>query len=183
MLGTFIDGRAETGTGQQVELVDPSTGEAFESFAEASAADVDRAVRSAAAAFPDWSARTPGDRATILAKVADALAEASDLVDLEVRETGKPRTVFADGELPFGLDNLRFFAGAARSLDGTGAGQLHLWLHVPDGPAAAGRRGRHRPVELPLHHGHLEARPRARRGQHDGAEAGSRNSLLDPAAR
>ncbi len=124
MFGNFIDGTAETGTGEPVDLVDPSTGEAFETLVQSSLDDVDRAVAAAAAAYPDWSARTPGDRATILAKVADALAEASDLVDLEVRETGKPRTVFADGELPFGLDNLRFFAGAARSLEGTGAGQL-----------------------------------------------------------
>jgi betaine-aldehyde dehydrogenase len=124
VLGTFVDGRPEAGTGVPVDLVDPATGDAFASFTQASVADVDRAVRSAAAAFPAWAARTPGDRATVLAAVADALAQAGDLVDLEVRETGKPRPVFADGELPFGLDNLRFFAGAARSLDGTGAGQL-----------------------------------------------------------
>src|SRR5215207_1819896 len=124
MLGTFIDGRPTAGTGEPVDLVDPATGEAFASLTQASVGDVDRAVRSAATAFPHWSARTPGDRAAVLAAVADALAAAADLVDLEVRETGKPRSVFADGELPFGLDNLRFFAGAARSLDGTGAGQL-----------------------------------------------------------
>jgi betaine-aldehyde dehydrogenase len=124
MLGTFIDGRAETGRGEPVELVDPSTGDAFETLVQASVGDVDRAVAAAAAAYPAWSARTPGDRATILGKVADALAQASDIVGLEVRETGKPRPVFADGELPFALDNLRFFAGAARSLEGTAAGQL-----------------------------------------------------------
>jgi betaine-aldehyde dehydrogenase len=94
------------------------------SFAQASVADVDAAVAAAHAAFPEWAARTAGDRATVLARVADALAATEDLVDLEVRETGKPRSVFADGELGFGVDNLRFFAGAARSLEGSGAGVL-----------------------------------------------------------
>jgi betaine-aldehyde dehydrogenase len=124
MFGLFIDGRQEQGSGEFLDLVDPATGDVSGTLTQASPGDVDRAVASAAAAYPAWAARTPGDRALVLAKVADALAEATDLVDLEVRETGKPRPVFADGELPFGIDNLRFFAGAARSLEGTGAGLL-----------------------------------------------------------
>ncbi|MBF4769755.1 aminobutyraldehyde dehydrogenase [Nocardioides agariphilus] len=124
MHGCFIDGRPEQGHGEQVELLDPASGAVTATFEQGSVADVDRAVRSAADALPGWSARTPGERALVLAQVADALAAAEDLVDLEVRETGKPRAVFADGELPFGIDNLRFFAGAARSLEGSSAGQL-----------------------------------------------------------
>ncbi len=124
MDGVFVDGQRQPGAGVVAELVDPATGVAWESIAQASTEDVARAVESAAAAYPSWAARTPGDRALVLARVADALAAASDLVDLEVRETGKPRAVFADGELGFGVDNLRFFAGAARSLEGTGAGVL-----------------------------------------------------------
>ncbi len=125
--GTFIDGRLGPGTGETTELVDPATGGTTATFAQGSVADVDRAVAAASAACAEWAARTPGERAQVLAKVADALGEAgnaADLVDLEVRETGKPRAVFADGELPFGIDNLRFFAGAARSLEGSAAGQL-----------------------------------------------------------
>ncbi len=124
MDGIFVAGGRRPGSGVVTELRDPATGEVTASFAQASAADVDTAVAAAHAALPAWAARTAGDRATILSRVADALAAADDLVDLEVRETGKPRSVFADGELGFGVDNLRFFAGAARSLEGSGAGVL-----------------------------------------------------------
>jgi betaine-aldehyde dehydrogenase len=124
MDGIYVDGQRCAGSGEVIELLDPATGEVTTSFAQASVADVDAAVAAAHAAQPAWAARTAGDRATILARVADALAVADDLVDLEVRETGKPRSVFADGELGFGVDNLRFFAGAARSLEGSGAGVL-----------------------------------------------------------
>ncbi|HEX6151571.1 aminobutyraldehyde dehydrogenase [Nocardioides sp.] len=124
MDGIFVDGQRRTGSGEVVELADPATGSATASFAQASVSDVDAAVAAARAAFPEWAARTPGDRALVLSRVADALAAAEDLVDLEVRETGKPLPVFAEGELPFAIDNLRFFAGAARSLEGSGAGVL-----------------------------------------------------------
>lgn len=124
MHGTFIDGSLTPGGGAAIDLVDPATGEITSTLVQGIAADVDRAVAAASAAFPAWSSRTPGDRAQVLTRVADALSGAGDLVDLEVRETGKPRAVFADGELPFAADNLRFFAAAARSLDGTGAGRL-----------------------------------------------------------
>ncbi|MCB0908419.1 MAG: aminobutyraldehyde dehydrogenase [Nocardioidaceae bacterium] len=122
--GVFVDGVRRPGSGEPASLVDPATGHVSAIVSQASVADVADAVAAAAAAYPSWAARTPGDRATVLARVAEALAAATDLVDLEVRETGKPRAVFADGELPFGVDNLRFFAGAARSLDGSGAGVL-----------------------------------------------------------
>ncbi len=124
MHGTYTHGAFEVGGGDPITLVDPSSGRESKTFTQSSIEDVDRAVRAAAAAFPDWAARPPGERALALARVADALEDARDLVDLEVTETGKPVAVFADGELPFGVDNLRFFAAAARSLDGTGAGQL-----------------------------------------------------------
>jgi len=124
MDGIFVAGRRRPGSGEVIELVDPATGVATASFAQASASDVEAAVAAAHAALPEWAARTAGDRASVLSRVADALATAEDLVDLEVRETGKPRSVFGDGELSFGVDNLRFFAGAARSLEGSGAGVL-----------------------------------------------------------
>lgn len=124
MTGLLIDGVAAEGSGIAVDLYDPATGGHAETVRQASLADVDRAVDSARQALAGWSARTAGERAAILFAVADALAADPQLVDIEVRQTGKPRSVFADGELPFGLDNLRFFAGSARSLDGTGAGIL-----------------------------------------------------------
>ena len=124
MHGIFVDGQRRPGTGEVAELRNPADGQVTASFAQASGADVSAAVAAAHAALPGWSARTPGDRALVLSRVAEALDAATDLVDLEVRETGKPRPVFADGELPFAIDNLRFFAGAARSLEGSGAGVL-----------------------------------------------------------
>lgn len=141
MAGVFIDGRLADGTGTEIELIDPATGQVTAVIRQAAEADVDRAVDAARAAGPDWAARTPGERAEILTRVAEALAAASDLVDIEVRETGKPRAVFADGELPFAVDNLRFFAGAARSLAGTGAGILSagytsMLIHRPVGVVA-----------------------------------------------
>ncbi|RXZ40574.1 aldehyde dehydrogenase family protein, partial [Agromyces binzhouensis] len=79
----------------------------------------------ARAAQPDWAAKTPGERSLALLRLADAIeADAEHLATLEVEDSGKPWTTAFDGELPFAIDNLRFFAGAARSLDGTGAGSL-----------------------------------------------------------
>ncbi|WP_370614335.1 aminobutyraldehyde dehydrogenase [Mumia sp. Pv 4-285] len=123
--GTFIDGAPREGTGDEITLTDPATGEATVRFRQASAADVDEAVAAARAAFGSWSRRTAGERARILLRLADLLDDnAAALTELEVADSGKPTAVFADGELPFATDNLRFFAGSARSLEGSGAGVL-----------------------------------------------------------
>ncbi|MFD1827608.1 aminobutyraldehyde dehydrogenase [Mumia zhuanghuii] len=123
--GAFVDGVARASTGDEVVLVDPATGEETVRFAQASLADVEAAVAAASAAFGAWSRRTAGDRARVLLRLADLLeANADALTALEVADSGKPTAVFADGELPFAADNLRFFAGSARSLEGSGAGVL-----------------------------------------------------------
>ncbi len=125
MDGLFVDGVLRPGRGSKAVLVDPATGRTVDQVQEASVLDVDVAVASAAAAFPAWSKRTAGERARVLLRLADLLEEhADELTELEVAETGKPVPVFRDGELPFAADNLRFFAGAGRSLEGTGAGVL-----------------------------------------------------------
>jgi betaine-aldehyde dehydrogenase len=83
------------------------------------------AITGAKAAFKQWSQMTPAQRSAALLKFADAIAaDSAQLTELEVRESGKPVAVFRDGELPFAIDNLKYFAAAARSLDGTGAGVL-----------------------------------------------------------
>ena len=106
-------------------IVDPATGTVVARIADATIADVDRAVARARAALGAWGERTPGERAAVLLRWADLVeADADALVALEVQQTGKPVTVVRDGELPFAVDNIRFFAGAARSLAGTGAGRL-----------------------------------------------------------
>jgi betaine-aldehyde dehydrogenase len=121
----FIDGRPVEGLGGRRELVDPSTGAVIAEMGDCSPAQVDDAVRAAAAAQAGWAALTPGERARSMLRLADLLeARAADITALEVAESGKPVSTMRDGELPFALDNLRFFAGAGRSLEGTGAGQL-----------------------------------------------------------
>ena len=86
--------------------------------------DVDRAVAAAKRAFPGWAATTPGERAAAILKLADLLEEhAEELADLESADAGKPRGVFLEDEMPFLCDNLRFFAGAGRVLEGKSAGE------------------------------------------------------------
>ena len=124
-LGTHIGGEARSGTGDVTVLVDPATGAQHDSFAQGSPADVARATTSAEGAFAEWSRRTPGERARVLLRLADLMeGDSETLTRLEVEDSGKPLAVFADGELPFAADNLRFFAGSGRSLEGSGAGLL-----------------------------------------------------------
>ena len=105
------------------ELINPATGQAVAAIADTPVEQVSVAVGRARRAFSQWSQLTPGERARVLLRLADLVeADAEELTRLEVEETGKPAAVFRDGELPFAADNLRFFAGAARSLDGSGAG-------------------------------------------------------------
>ncbi|HWH92931.1 MAG TPA: aminobutyraldehyde dehydrogenase [Baekduia sp.] len=107
------------------ELVDPATGAVVDTVADSTVADVDRAVAAARAALGHWGAATPGERAAVLLRWADLVdVHADELTALEVADTGKPVATMRDGELPFATDNIRFFAGAARSLAGTGAGRL-----------------------------------------------------------
>jgi betaine-aldehyde dehydrogenase len=81
-------------------------------------------VRAARAAFDGWAATTPGDRALALLKLAGAIEEhADELADLESADAGKPRKAFYEDEIPFMVDNLRFFAGAARCLEGRASGE------------------------------------------------------------
>ncbi|WP_197377532.1 aminobutyraldehyde dehydrogenase [Mycolicibacterium baixiangningiae] len=123
--GRFHRGRRIPGSGAERVLVDPANGKATASCSEATVAEAAKAVEAAAEAFPEWSGRTAGERARALLRWADLIdAHAAELTALEVAETGKPEAVFRDGELPFGTDNLRFFAGAGRSLEETGAGML-----------------------------------------------------------
>lgn len=123
--GVFIDGQSRPGTGDVRTLVNPANDAVIVSVQQAGLDDVMQACRSAAQAQHTWAQATPAQRGEVLLRWADAIAaDADQLVDLEVAETGKPRAVFAEGELPFGLDNLRYFAGAARSLDGSGSGHL-----------------------------------------------------------
>ncbi len=121
----FVGGESvDTIDGATSELVNPSTGEVFATAAVSSAADVDQAYRAAARAFEGWRDSTPSERQRALLTIADALeAHADELVALESENTGKPIPVTAVEEIPPMIDQIRFFAGAARVLDGRSAGE------------------------------------------------------------
>jgi betaine-aldehyde dehydrogenase len=109
----------------QRALVNPATGLQFAVVADSTANDVDRAVLAAATAGREWGSATPSARSLVLLRLADLVERhADELSRLDVEETGKPWTVMRDGELPFAVDNLRFFAASARSLHGTAAGEF-----------------------------------------------------------
>lgn len=123
--GRFHRGQRTPGSGGERVLVNPADGQSTATVSEATVDEARQAVAAAGEAFPEWSARTAGERARTLLRWADLIeANAGELTALEVAESGKPEAVFRDGELPFALDNLRFFAGAGRSLEETGAGLL-----------------------------------------------------------
>lgn len=125
VLHNFVAGEAVAPVdGRYEDLIDPSTGEVFASAPVSGAEDVDRAMRAAAAGFEQWRETTPGDRQRALLKFADAVeARADELVALESQNTGKPLGLTASEELPPAVDQIRFFAGAARLLEGRSAGQ------------------------------------------------------------
>ncbi|QKV79472.1 aminobutyraldehyde dehydrogenase [Amycolatopsis sp. Hca4] len=107
-----------------LDLTDPATGEVFGTSPVAGQSEVDAALEAAAQAFATWRRSTPAQRQLALLKIADALeARAAEFADLEVRETGKIRSVVLEEEIPECVSALRFFAGAARHLEGTAAGE------------------------------------------------------------
>src|SRR6266487_3838647 len=117
--GEWVDA-VEGGT---MEVINPATGETIAEVPRGTQADVDRAVEAAKKALPEWLETTPGERAELLLKLADALDEhADELAELESRNVGKPLS-YAKDELPVCSDNIRFFAGAARVLEGRSAGE------------------------------------------------------------
>jgi betaine-aldehyde dehydrogenase len=124
-LKNFIDGEfVDPAEGQTEPVLNPATGEVIAHAPLSSAADVERAVAAARHAFPAWSTATPGERSLALLKLADAIeAHAEELSELEADNAGKPIAAFRDDEIPFMVDNLRFFAGAARNLEGRAAGE------------------------------------------------------------
>jgi betaine-aldehyde dehydrogenase len=121
----FIGGElVESTDGRRADLVDPTTGEVFGSAPLSGEADVDAAYRAAAAAFETWRDTTPAERQRALLRFADAIEERADeIVAVESQNTGKPLGITRDEEIPPSLDQLRFFAGAARLLEGRSAGE------------------------------------------------------------
>jgi 1-pyrroline dehydrogenase len=120
----FINGDwSDAASGETTEVVNPATEEVIAEVPKGDAADVDRAVAAAREAFEAWSLTTPAERSTALHKLADAIAgDAETLSSLESANVGKPKGV-ADFDVEFTVDNVRFFAGAARVVEGKAAGE------------------------------------------------------------
>lgn len=111
-------------TDERLDLIDPATEGVYGSIPLSGVADIDAAYAAAAAAFPAWRDATPGDRQLALFRIADAMAaRAEEFADLESQDTGKPRATLVADEIEQSIDQLRFFAGAARSLEGRAAGE------------------------------------------------------------
>ncbi len=118
--GEFVDAKS----GTTMDVINPSTGEVFATAPQSGAADVDAAYAAAATAFEAWGNTTPSERQLALLRIADKLEQrAGEFVDTEVQNTGKPIGLTTSEELPPAVDQLRFFAGAARVLEGKSAGE------------------------------------------------------------
>jgi betaine-aldehyde dehydrogenase len=123
-LSNFIDGEPASFAGDSEPVLNPATGEEIARAPRSSAEEVDRAVRAARAAFDGWSGATPAQRAQALLAIADLIEEhGEELARLEALNAGKPIENVTSDEIPVMADNLRFFAGAARCLEGRAAGE------------------------------------------------------------
>jgi len=125
MIQNFIDGELrDAAEGKTYELINPATGATFAEAPHSGAADVDAACEAARRGFDKWRDATPSERSLALIRIADAIeANAEELVRLEVTNTGKPTELTTSEEIPPMVDQIRFFAGAARCLEGKSAGE------------------------------------------------------------
>lgn len=119
----IINGEAVAAESSNWEaVINPASEDAIAEVPQADYADVDKAVQAAASAFTTWSKTTPVERSTLLYKLADALeAKASELSQTESLNAGKPIKLVANGDVPFAIDNIRYFAGQSRVVDGIAA--------------------------------------------------------------
>jgi betaine-aldehyde dehydrogenase len=124
-LQNFINGElVDPASGASTAVLNPATGQEIAQAADSSAEDVDRAVKAARGAFEGWAATTPGERARAILRLADAIEEhGEELAEMEARNAGKPIEAVKSDEIPVMADNLRFFAGAARTMMGPVAGE------------------------------------------------------------
>ena len=121
----FVNGkRVEAADGRTTDVVDPTTGRAYATAPLSGPADVDAAMQAAADAFEGWRDATPAERSLALFRIADAVeAHGEELIALEVENTGKPIGLTRSEEIPPMVDQIRFFATAARHLEGKGAAE------------------------------------------------------------
>jgi betaine-aldehyde dehydrogenase len=124
-LQNFVNGKKVSATSDKVQdLINPATGQVFAKAPVSNAPDVDKAMKAAASAFEVWKESTPGERQKAINKIADAIENRSEeLIGIESENTGKPIAVTRAEEIGPMLDQIRFFAGAARNLEGKSAAE------------------------------------------------------------
>src|SRR5271157_1547041 len=124
VLANFIDGERVPAAGETEAVLNPATGEELTRAPVSSAEEVDGAVEAARRAFSGWSAATPSQRAQALLALAEKVEEhGAEIARLEALNAGKPLAAVENDEIPVMVDNLRFFAGAARCLECRAAGE------------------------------------------------------------
>jgi len=119
-LKNFINGNhVAAKSGETLDIINPANGEVYATSPVSNESDVDTAYKAADKAFETWSQTTPSERQLALFRIADALeARAEEMADVESRNTGKPRSTLVEYEVMVSVDQIRFFAGAARNLEG-----------------------------------------------------------------
>jgi betaine-aldehyde dehydrogenase len=124
-LNNYVDGEwVGARSGRRSDVIDPSTGEAYATAPMSGPEDVDAACQAAAKSFATWRDSTPSERSRLLLKLADAIeARSEEFIEAEGRNCGKPLALTRSEEIPPMLDQIRFFAGAARVLEGRSAGE------------------------------------------------------------
>ena len=124
-LQNFVNGKlVDSSSGQTTTLINPATGQGFATAPNSNATDVDMAMNAAANAFTEWRDATPSERQRALLKIADAIeSRADEIIAIESENCGKPIGLTTSEEVPPMIDQIRFFAGAARNLEGKSAGE------------------------------------------------------------
>ncbi|MDJ0612298.1 MAG: aminobutyraldehyde dehydrogenase [Rhizobiaceae bacterium] len=139
----LINGELVEGAGAALPIIDPATGAEIAQVNEASDEQIDTAIRGAEEAFETFRKTTPAERSALLLEIADVLEEnAQELAELESLDVGKPWPSAHDDEMPLTIDTFRFFAGAARTMSGSAAGEYveghtSMIRRDPVGPVAA----------------------------------------------
>ena len=124
-LANFINGKSvDSASGETTSIINPSTGQAYASAPKSNSADIDSAFKAASDAFPGWRDSTPSQRQLALIRIADAIeSKQKELIEIESQNTGKPISLVTSEEIPPMVDQIRFFAGAARNLEGKSAAE------------------------------------------------------------
>ena len=124
-LANFINGKSVDSTsGETTSIINPSTGQAYATAPKSNSADIDSAFKAASDAFPGWRDSTPSQRQLALIRIADAIeSKQNELIEIESQNTGKPVSLVTSEEIPPMVDQIRFFAGAARNLEGKSAAE------------------------------------------------------------